>query len=192
LTLSHHAFVQFDEQRVPSLSLPLIWSHSLAVASLAKRIAAAEDVLPMQQEEAFMAGMLHDAGMLILAAHLPDEYEIVLLTARESGQPLSEVEQEVFGTTHADVGAYLLGLWGISDPIVESVAFHHRPGMSIGPTFSALTAVHSANALHHARLGKPGSSPLDAGYLQSIGRSHRVAAWCELAKDSPREDVLHA
>jgi HD-like signal output (HDOD) protein len=192
LTMSVHAFVQFDERRVSSLSLSRAWSHSMGVANLAKRISQAEEVVQMQVDEAFMAGMLHDAGTMILAANLPDDYERALVATRERGCSLQQAEQEVFGATHAEVGAYLLGLWGISDPIVEAVAFHHQPAHSAGQGFTALTAVHVANALHHAVLEGPGASQLDAAYLQATGRSHRVAAWCELAKSIPRDEASHA
>ena len=51
------------------------------------------------------------------------------------------------GTTHAEVGAYLLGLWGLPDPIVEAVAWHHNPGGCPGKAFTPLTAVHAADAI---------------------------------------------
>jgi hypothetical protein len=83
-------------------------------------------------------------------------------------------------------------LWGISDPIVEAVAFHHHPAEAAGRGFAALTAVHAADVLHHALRDGPGSAQLDAGYLQAVGCSQRVAGWCDLARTTVREEPPHA
>jgi HD-like signal output (HDOD) protein len=60
---------------------------------------------------------------------------------------LSEAEKQIFEATHAEIGAYLLGLWGLPNSVVEAVAFHHIPGQYQTETFTALTAVHIANAI---------------------------------------------
>jgi HD-like signal output (HDOD) protein len=56
-------------------------------------------------------------------------------------------EREIFGVTHAEVGAYLLGLWGIPFPIVEAVAFHHRPNEVAPESRPLVTAIHIASGL---------------------------------------------
>jgi HD-like signal output (HDOD) protein len=91
--------------------------------------------------------MLHDMGKLMLADSLPDEFEKALALADEEKIPLPVAELEIFGATHAGLAAYLFGLWGLPAAIVEAVAFHHEPEKSDLKQFSALTAVHVANAL---------------------------------------------
>jgi HD-like signal output (HDOD) protein len=65
----------------------------------------------------------------------------------------------LLGTTHAEVGAYLLGLWGLPDAIVEALAFHHCPSACPDQRFSPLTAVHIANALVHTEDSPGGGTP---------------------------------
>ena len=82
--------------------------------------------------------------------------------------------------THAEVGAYLLGLWGLQDPILEAVAYHHSPMGSVDGAFSPLTAVHVANVLAKQATSKGGSRiapKLDTGYLEELGVGAHVRAW---------------
>ena len=63
-------------------------------------------------DQCFLAGLLHDVGQLVLAVGLPDEYARIIAQARQKNLPVWQVEQEMFGASHADVGAYLLGALG--------------------------------------------------------------------------------
>ena len=96
----------------------------------------------------FSAGLLHDVGQLILATGLPEEYAAVLQGAKDQGRPVWQVEQEHFGATHADVGAYLLALWGLPNPIVEAVAMHHCPAVCIVPGFSPVDGGACRRCVH--------------------------------------------
>jgi HD-like signal output (HDOD) protein len=84
------------------------------------------------------------------------------------------------GCTHAEVGAYLLGIWGLPDTIVEAVAFHHKPSLSVAAGFSALTAVHVGNAIAHEipeATGAMADTRLDLGYLDTLGLREQVPIW---------------
>jgi len=122
----------------------------VTVGAFAKRIARAEGAEQKSADYALVAGLLHDVGKLVLAANLPEEYASALAFAAREGIGLPGAEYEVFGATHAEVGAYLLGLWGLPDPIVAATAFHHSPTRSQAKQFSPLTAVHVANALEQS------------------------------------------
>jgi HD-like signal output (HDOD) protein len=152
---------------------------------LAKRIAADAGCEPRTCDHALLAGLLHDSGKLVLAANLPEEYGRVLLaTERASAEPWI-IEDEVLGTTHAEAGAYLLGLWGIPDPIVEAIAFHHRPRECPADAFTPLTAVHVADAVDHDAREAAEQRPvpwLDLEYVSRLGLEERVAVWCELGQ----------
>jgi HD-like signal output (HDOD) protein len=97
-------------------------------------------------------------------------------------------EQQVFGATHAQVGGYLLGLWGLPLPVVEAVSFHHQPALAAEKLFSPLTAVHVANALVQVADGAAEENadlPLDGGYLAALGLTDRVPVWRnELRKET--------
>jgi HD-like signal output (HDOD) protein len=91
-----------------------------------------------------------------------------------------QAEQNVFNTNHADVGAYLLGRWGLPDPIVEAIAWHHRPGAFADRKFSLVTTVHAANGLEHERQDDAGTLPYhawDREYLAEFGPAHRIDFW---------------
>ena len=129
LVLSVGIFSQFDEKKVKdkAFSIDKLWRHSLKVAALAKRIALAEKVEKKVVDECFLAGLLHEIGVLILQYNYSDEYSECRSLSISQDIPLYQAEQEILGTTHAAVGAYLLGLWSLSDTVVEAVAFHHNP-----------------------------------------------------------------
>ncbi len=77
------------------------------------------------------------------------EYAEVITRAKEQNLPMCQVEQEVFGASHANVGAYLLALWGLPNPIIEAVALHHHPAQCAAPGFSPAIAVHTADVFAH-------------------------------------------
>lgn len=131
----------------------------------------------MQIGEALVSGLLHDVGRLILAAVYPKAYSLVN-QRREPAIALGSREVQVFGATHAEVGGYLLGLWGLPDPVVDAVTFHHHPVTGNSTGFTALTAVHVAEALLEKK-GREGEG-MSFPYLDSLELTHRVPAWEDL------------
>ena len=180
LILTVHIFSQFRMQCASALHIDRLWAESLETGALARELAKAEGRAPIEIEQANTAGFLHDVGILVLAANFGDRYSGVLAEASSKGRAVWEVEQSEFGTTHAEVGAYLLGLWGLSDPIVEAVAYHHRPGDCPGEIFSPLTAVHVANVLQREctqqTTGMCRSSSTWA-YLDKLRFTDRLPRW---------------
>jgi len=186
LVLLAHTFSYFDKLRSADFSMDKLWRHSLAAGKLAERISAAEHGEPDLVGQAFTAGMLHDIGKLLLAANLPDEFKQALTKARQDQTPLWEAEQSVLGLTHAELGACLLGIWGLPVPIIEAVALHHLPARFLSKTFCPLTAVHAANALEHEinadNQGLPPAQP-DLHYLGELGLAGRWEHWQALCKE---------
>lgn len=179
LVLSHHVFNTFRFEPAMRRALEGVAEHSLAVAALARDIAIAETGDKKMAENSFVAGLLHDLGKLVLGMGLAERYARVLREAERKGTPLWMAEKSEFGTTHAAVGAYLLGLWGLPDPILEAVAFHHVPSEAVCVGFTPLTAVHVANELCRA------GERADAGPEgEALGESRD-----ETAQEKPREDL---
>jgi HD-like signal output (HDOD) protein len=163
-----------------AFSLDALWQHSMLVGAYAEAIgrnaSAAQEIV----KDAFTAGLLHDSGMLILAENCTDAYKEILDMAEAERLPLEQVEQAALGCTHAEVGAYLLGIWGLPDSIVEAVAFHHKPSLSVAAGFSTLTAVHVGNAIAHEipeATGAMADTRLDLGYLDTLGLREQVFIW---------------
>jgi HD-like signal output (HDOD) protein/CheY-like chemotaxis protein len=180
LVLSVHVFSEFDGARIPGFSIDHLWSHSMTVGTLAKKIAKIEGATEHICEAALTAGLLHETGVLVLAAKLPKEYTAMLSLAREEKLSVEDAEHRIFGAGHPEVGAYLLGLWGLPDSIVEAVAFHHEPDRCPGKEFNALAAVYVADRID--RVATPSNvegslTLLDPGYLAKLGVSERLPIW---------------
>jgi HD-like signal output (HDOD) protein len=180
LVLSSGVFAQFHAPKASTFSLDAVWRHSMCVAALARDIAREEGQERKLIEDTFTAGLLHDVGQLALAANLTSSYDEVLKTVKKGTKSLDEIERESFGVTHAEVGAYLIGLWGLPDPIVETIAFHHCPSNAHAVAFTPLTAVHVANVIagemHPERI-VGSASALDEDYLTELGLRERVPKW---------------
>lgn len=180
LVLSVGVFSEFDLARSPSFSPDRLWQHSMLVGSHAKRVSRSEKAEKKSIDDAFMAGLLHDAGKLVLCANLPVEYEKALVLAKEEDLSVTRAEKEVFHVAHAEVGAYLLGLWGFQDSIVEALAFHHSPREYLSQAFAPLTAVHVANAFAHEStdVEEPDESTQpDTEYMNDLGLRDRLPVW---------------
>ncbi len=179
LVLTTGVFSQFDETVSDAFDLKSIWSRSAQVGALAKTIALFETKDKLIADYAFMAGMLTDVGQFVLAANMTDELSDAWRTAQESGEPDWIVERQVFGQCHMQIGAYLVGLWGLPNPIIEAVAYHHSPSSYSSTDFGPLTAVHAAVALVSGR-GVAAAGGLDNDYLDALGLSDRLPNWTEL------------
>ncbi|HEY3857496.1 MAG TPA: response regulator [Verrucomicrobiae bacterium] len=188
LVLSIHAFSQFDKAETGSLRIDTLWNHSLAVASFARRIAKLESQEAKMADESFTAGVLHDLGKLILAVNAPNDY-VEANRLANMGVELTIAEEKVFGANHADVGGYLIGLWGLPTPVVEAVALHHNPSKATHHAFSPLTSVHAANILEleHSKPNSNAAAPqLDNNYLSLVGCGGRVAGWRNLVTENAK------
>jgi HD-like signal output (HDOD) protein len=168
--------------QVRGFSLEALWSHSLATAAASHRIAIDEGLDKEAVAAAFLAGMLHDIGKLVLAMGMPNEYARVLELAR--GRPGSErdIETLELQAAHTDVGAYLVGLWGLPNTIAEAIAFHEDPAQSTGD-FGLPGIVHVADRIaHHPEIADPRSPDLHLNYeyLERHQRGDKWREWREL------------
>lgn len=176
-------FLPFEKDSCPGFSHEYLWRHSIAVGSFARAITLAETRDSALAEMAYTAGLLHDIGILLLAANLPKAYPPVLQQARRRDIDISAVEFEFFQTTHAEVGAALMGSWGLPEPVLQAIASHHCPGQSEDSRFSVLTAVHVANAVEREKalyLAGKLASRIDSPYIERIGLAERQADWRRL------------
>jgi len=189
LVLSINAFSQLETRELEGFSLAELWNHSLGTAAAAKRIAQIEGAGSKIADEAFVSGLLHDAGKAALAFNFPEEYGQALRDPADGKIDPLGAEQRAFGASHADVGGYLLGLWGLPVPVVEAIALHHQPQLAADKTFTPLTAVHVANALVHAGDRRECPPAVDRQYLATLGLGDRIDVWQrELASLHSNED----
>jgi HD-like signal output (HDOD) protein/CheY-like chemotaxis protein len=125
-------------------------------------------------DDSMLAGLLHDIGYWVLAKESAPELRASVELAISRKIPMYEAERLIIGASHAEIGAYLLGIWGLPYPIVEAVAHHHEPTRVPQPDFDVLAALTIAQALgptDDAGMFPPGVPPdprVDAGYLKSF------------------------
>jgi len=179
LAMSVPLFSSYSQNHCPAFPIEQVWEHSVQTGVIGQRIFGHYLEEPYLAEQAFCAGILHDIGKIILAEGLPEEYAVVLKESRETRTPLFEVERKHFQATHAEVGAYLLALWGLPIPLVEAVANHHHPGHCGSRELCLAGVVHIANALQHMQTARPelAASPVDPEYLKHVGLTREFEAW---------------
>jgi len=101
------------------------WQHSIVCGITARQ--AAQNSGYRISGEAFVAGLLHDIGILILHQHFRREFQEILQLQQKEGIPYLEAEEHVLGTTHAEVGSWLAERWNLPNQLVEAIAYHHNP-----------------------------------------------------------------
>jgi len=131
-----------DKTLSAGVDLDQLQRHALNVAAIARSIAADHP----WAEDAFLAGLLHDVGFLVLARQAQDGMQRAL-EASSAGMPLADAERQHIGISHGVAGAYLLGLWGLPYEIVETVAHHEVPAQVAHDRFDVLSAVSIAHAV---------------------------------------------
>jgi putative nucleotidyltransferase with HDIG domain len=209
LVLSIPVFSLFtDDAELHGFSLAEMWRHSLMTGRLAGDIARAETADEKVAEEALVSGILHDIGKLVLLK-VPRQYNEVRDFIERTGCDQVEAEYTVMKISHAELGAYLLRLWGIPDNVVEAVAFHHNPSKLLenmfivsnktpgevsgkAKGFTALTAVHMANALLMQESSSPGTTEfpyVDMQYLSQLNLTDKLPEWVECYNEVIRDDV---
>lgn len=174
LVMSVEVFSQWTKTNaVSGLDLESMQNEALQTGALARELAAGTAIA----DDALVAGLLHDIGYLVLVAECPKELQQAKRESLEKNIPMYQAERNIIGASHAEVGAYLLALWGLPYSIVEAVAQHHEPHAVAQTEFDLLSAVVIAEAL----LRKPdqpsaldADHQIDAAYLQTI---HAPFTW---------------
>lgn len=172
IVLTVELFDSLDENVEPA-DVNALWEHSVATGGLAKRVAEHLDLARNDVDQALLGGMLHDVGKLIEISKIQRAYRLVKGLVEKAGLTSTQAEEQLLGCTHADIGAYLLTLWGFSSPVVEAVAYHHSPGESLDTGPTPLTAVHVANALTRIHP----NATLDRAYLTRLGVPADLGQW---------------
>ncbi len=185
LALASEAFRVFmPHQRIPLSECEAIQRHAHRAAA----IAAALPLEPKNRDATVVAALLHDVGSLVLAGTMPDAFCDARTLAAERGCKVFEAEEELLGTSHAEIGAYLLGLWGLPNLAVEAIAHHHRPSRIPHSGFDCTVAVYLADLLDEeleahpldttgAEIGKH-----DRENLETLGILPRYAEFRKAAK----------
>ncbi len=144
------------------------WQHSLATATAARVLAKLKGW--RDPEEAFLAGLLHDAGRLVMDRFLPTEFDQAITLSLERVIPLSDAEREVLGYTHVEVGDLLAEQWNMPESMREPLRRHHEDVSFEECPLGCI--IHAANVLAHQvgfLLGAPVLYELPPTVRQSLG-----------------------
>ena len=166
--------------------------RSLEIGMLARDIMAAEGGDRDACSQACTAGLLAHVGTLLLLANHPDAFRTAGRICDDDGISIVVAERMVLGATHAELGAYLLGLWGFPDPVVEAVAYHHVPADLGSAKFCTASAVHAAQAVvcdscFTDKDGAPIHAHLDVAYLRALDKVTRIPHWRQLFTQRPTD-----
>jgi len=171
LVLAHALFQDLTGKSVKLLELEQ--SRFLLAAQFARRFR-----LPARESETALTGaLLHNVGTLLLMVRAPEAFEASRTYAREHAITVADAERDVMGVTHAEVGAYLLALWGLPEEVIEVVGVHHRPLADL-PVLDAGAVVCLAEALASERFdtSSTDAQSLDEPTLLRLGVLDTVRA----------------
>jgi putative nucleotidyltransferase with HDIG domain len=171
LALGHSLFQSGGSSERGGVNLEELWRHSLQTATAARAIALVEKLPPARADEAFLAGMLHDVGRVVYATRS---------TPKTGDRGSNEDSADEMNLRHAELGAYLLGLWGFPSHIVAAVALHHIPSLRADTSFDLTVLLHIADRLAHAEAEKslePLELGIEPGLLEGLGLLNHLPQW---------------
>ncbi|WP_051798530.1 HDOD domain-containing protein [Catenuloplanes japonicus] len=178
LVLLHDLIRVFDAGgTLPAAWIDTLTRHAIESSRLARLLGDGTE----WQSHAFTAGLLHEVGQLVMASARPAEFRDALAAWKEGDSTLQEQEKRMFDVSHVQVGARLLGRWGLPDAVVEAVAGHAAP-LPSGAVTSAAEAVALAHAVVEAEDGPVcgalagATMELDATVRDAVSRWHRDRA----------------
>jgi HD-like signal output (HDOD) protein len=141
------------------------WAHSIGAGVSARLLGEVKEIPPMEREELFLAGLLHDLGKVPFG----DEYSEVLKVAKVEQLPLVQVERDLMGIDHQEVGSMIAEKWKLNTVITECITSHHETKTLTGDLGQqvALIALGNmyANILDHGYAGDPFPPEEDLEYL---------------------------
>lgn len=144
MVMSAEVFSQWEKLQTPvGLEAQRFQTHAQNIAAACVALAANTPFA----DDALLVGLIHDIGYWILLQECPNELAKAIALSEATGMLSEEAERTAIGASHAEIGAYLLGLWGFPYNIVEAVAFHHTPTQVPHPHFDLLTILSVAHSL---------------------------------------------
>lgn len=181
LILSTATFSQYEGVNLGGFPLEHVANHGLEIGMLARKIAEAEGASSDIVGQAFLAGVLHDIGKVVLAQYDPVGYREIWQQTDIDSVARTDLEEAKYGATHAEIGSYLIGLWGLPYEVIEAVTCHHQPDRCESSDFRPASAVYAA-----ATISENASTVWNTHYLEKIKKQDRTDAWQKLALATER------
>ena len=156
--------------------------RSMQLGLIAQAIAETNGQTKEECDQAYCAGLVSHIGTLLLVVNWPDKYGKMVDLIERDGLSVGAAEMEIFGAIHSEIGAYLLGLWGFNDSIVEAVAFHHKPHSCSGDVSGILLATHIAQHLLRVKRNplvhkEKVAQSIDYDFLNKLEQQNKMDKW---------------
>jgi putative nucleotidyltransferase with HDIG domain len=142
LAVAGNVIESFEAEKAGEIDVAQFWRHSIATALCARGLARHAR---LAQDHAFIAGLLHDIGRLVLASGFPEQYKQVVDYCAREGTTLGDAELRVLGVDHQRVGQLLGETWKFPVPIQHAIGQHHAPAGTGLPNLPGL--IHAADAV---------------------------------------------
>ena len=150
----------------PYFDREAFWLHSLSTAFIARSLSS--QIPALNPREAFVVGLLHDIGMVVLDQQFREIFNHVLALAKEKNQPLYEISREVLNTDHAEIGGIIADSWNLPSNLVNAIQYHHKPMLARKDQYEVHLA-HIANYMSHKYgVGSSGNPVLDVPFIGSL------------------------
>ena len=162
----HQVFGHESFTRLKKFNINVFWYHSLMCATLARRIA--QKIGFANIDEAYLAGLLHDIGKLILVATFPVEHETILAKTKERQNTLW-AEKQLLGVTHGETGGWLMQKWRLNSMLADAIHYHHEPAEKIKEAFPLVRIIYTANLLCQNEASE--EKDADANLLTGLDRA---------------------
>lgn len=193
LILSEGVFSKLDNKRITVFGVHGLQEHCVRVGALARKICNSVNMSEDDIDVANMAGLMHDAGKIVMISKFHNQYFRAIETSRQQHRPLWDVEREFIDISHAEIGGCLLELWGLPNVIIEAATYHHDPWNSLSRDFTVLSAVYIADVLDHMLCCGTGDGcgiDVNYEYLQQSGLIRHFEKWSKVyLPDYARENL---
>jgi HD-like signal output (HDOD) protein len=173
IMLSQELFRHYGHLQSPEIDVPRLWNHCWQVAHLVQRICLERELPQAKAEEAFLAGLLHEVGKLILIDNFPQPFHEACQAARQARAPLSPFVLRACHAAPAQLAGYLLELWGLPSAVIQAVACQEHPEDDPSGGFSLATALYIADQVATRR------SPPDSFAIADWNAKCLLARGCE-------------
>jgi two-component system cell cycle response regulator len=127
LALSFSLVNKFKSHRSKILEYSLFWKDSL-IGAIAVKLMGEKIIKSFSDsDDIFFMGLLQNIGFLTLSLCMPRQYDLVMVESVKNGAPVHEVESQILGFNHMEIGEYLIKLWGLPDTFYTPIGYHHYP-----------------------------------------------------------------
>lgn len=159
---------EIDTSQIPEFDVDELWHRSNLLTSIAKHLSKELSLDKVTHDHAQISCMFLELGTLIMLSQITEKYTEVIQQQTDKKLTTESIEKKIFACTHADVGAALLGIWGIPEEISNAVKYHLTPSRSDTTELSSLTVAHIASVIYWQQQTSIKPPEFDTVYISQL------------------------